>query len=139
MDGIHFLAYLCIRGARQRIRAYVLVTDAVMPAMCRAGPYKLGQVEVELRPNGSVVLRGGERLAGSVLRMDHAIANTVRLASVSLSQALAMAHQCSAGRANRRTPARSGSGRKGGLSALHLGSRSILLECNGNSGWYLSP
>ena len=37
----------------------VLVTDAVMPAMCEPGPYKLGQVEVELRPNGSVVMRGG--------------------------------------------------------------------------------
>jgi N-acetylglucosamine-6-phosphate deacetylase len=69
----------------------VLVTDAVMPALCEPGPYKLGQVEVELRPNGSVVLRGGERLAGSALRMDHAIGNTVRLAAVSLHQALAMA------------------------------------------------
>jgi len=68
-----------------------LVTDAVMPAMCEPGPYKLGQVEVELRANGSVVLRGGDRLAGSTLRMDHAIANTVKLAAVSLSQAVAMA------------------------------------------------
>jgi N-acetylglucosamine-6-phosphate deacetylase len=92
VDGIHIPRVFVHSAVRAKgLERSVLVTDAVMPAMCEPGPYKLGQVEVELRPNGSVVLRGGERLAGSVLRMDHAIANTVRLASVSLSQALAMA------------------------------------------------
>jgi N-acetylglucosamine-6-phosphate deacetylase len=51
----------------------------------------LGQVEVELRPDGRVVLRGGTRLAGSGLRMDHAIANAIRFGNVSLREALAMA------------------------------------------------
>jgi N-acetylglucosamine-6-phosphate deacetylase len=92
VDGIHIpRAFLHSALRAKGLERSVLVTDAVMPAMCEPGPYKLGQVEVELRSNGSVVLRGGERLAGSALRMDHAIANTVRLASVSLSQALAMA------------------------------------------------
>jgi len=92
VDGIHIPRVFVHSAVRAKgLERSVLVTDAVMPAMCEPGPYKLGQVEVELRPNGSVVLRGGERLAGSSLRMDHAIANTVRLASVSLSQALAMA------------------------------------------------
>jgi N-acetylglucosamine-6-phosphate deacetylase len=59
--------------------------------MCLPGPYRLGQVDVELRENGSVVLRGGTRLAGSVLRMDQAIANTVRLSGISISDALVMA------------------------------------------------
>jgi N-acetylglucosamine-6-phosphate deacetylase len=51
----------------------------------------LGQVDVELRSDGSVVLRGGTRLAGSGLRMDHAISNAIRLGSISLREALAMA------------------------------------------------
>ncbi len=92
VDGIHIPRAFVHSAMRAKgLERSVLVTDAVMPAMCEPGPYKLGQVEVELRSNGSVVLRGGERLAGSVLRMDHAIANAVRLASISLSQALAMA------------------------------------------------
>ncbi len=92
VDGIHIpQAFLHSAVRAKGLERSVLVTDAVMPAMCEPGPYNLGQVEVELRSNGSVVLRGGDRLAGSALRMDHAIANTVRLASVSLSQAVAMA------------------------------------------------
>ena len=92
VDGIHIPpAFLRAAVRAKGFDHSVLVTDAVMPAMCEPGPYKLGQVEVELRANGSVVLRGGDRLAGSTLRMDHAIANTVKLAAVSLSQAVAMA------------------------------------------------
>ena len=92
VDGIHIpRAFLHSAVRAKGLDRSLLVTDAVMPAMCEPGPYKLGQVEVELLSNGSVVLRGGERLAGSALRMDHAIANTVRLAAVGLSQALAMA------------------------------------------------
>jgi N-acetylglucosamine-6-phosphate deacetylase len=51
----------------------------------------LGQVDVELRPEGRVTLRGSDRLAGSALRMDHAIGNAVRLGGISLPQAIAMA------------------------------------------------
>jgi N-acetylglucosamine-6-phosphate deacetylase len=92
LDGIHipgpfFAAAVHAKG----IERSVLVTDAVMPAMCDPGPYRLGQVDVELRPNGSVVLRGGSRLAGSALRMDHAIGNAVSLGNISLRDALAMA------------------------------------------------
>jgi N-acetylglucosamine-6-phosphate deacetylase len=36
-------------------------------------------------------LRGGDRLAGSSLRMDRAVANAVRIAGLSLEQAVAMA------------------------------------------------
>jgi N-acetylglucosamine-6-phosphate deacetylase len=46
---------------------------------------------VELRANGSVVLRGGDRLAGSAVRMNQAVGHTVQLASVSLHQAITMA------------------------------------------------
>jgi N-acetylglucosamine-6-phosphate deacetylase len=69
----------------------ILITDAVAPAMCPAGPYMLGGVAVELHDGGRVTLRGGNRLAGSSLRMDHAIANVIARAGVSLEDALKMA------------------------------------------------
>jgi N-acetylglucosamine-6-phosphate deacetylase len=92
VDGIHIPRVFIHAAMRAKgFDRSVLVTDAVMPAMCEPGPYKLGQVEVELRANGSVVLRGGDRLAGSAVRMNQAIAKTVELASVSLHQAITMA------------------------------------------------
>ena len=51
----------------------------------------LGEVEVELKEDERVVLRGGTRLAGSSLRMDHAISNVMRIADVSLEDAVVMA------------------------------------------------
>jgi N-acetylglucosamine-6-phosphate deacetylase len=69
----------------------VLVTDATMPAMCAPGPYMLGGVAVELTEDDRVVLRGGTRLAGSSLRMDRAVGNVMKLAGVSLAQAVTMA------------------------------------------------
>jgi len=69
----------------------VLVTDAVMPALCAPGNYRLGEVDVELKDDQRVVLKGGTRLAGSSLRMDAAIANVMRFAGVSVMEAVAMA------------------------------------------------
>ena len=101
VDGIHLPAHFIRASMRAKgLENCVLVTDAVAPAMCQPGPYKLGQVEVELKENGSVVLRGGGRLAGSALRMDTAIGNTVRLAGVTLRDALSMSTQ-NAARAGR--------------------------------------
>jgi N-acetylglucosamine-6-phosphate deacetylase len=92
VDGIHLPQTFLRAAVRAKgVERAVLVTDAVMPAMCQPGPYNLGQVEVELRFDGSVVLRGSERLAGSALRMDHAIANSMEMAAISLREALAMA------------------------------------------------
>ena len=62
-----------------------------MPAMCAPGSYRLGEVEVELKEDQRVVLRGGTRLAGSSLRMDRAISNVMRAAKLSLTEAIAMA------------------------------------------------
>ncbi len=59
--------------------------------MCTPGPYQLGGVDVTLRDDGRVTLRGGDRLAGSALRMDRAIENVMRIANLSLSQAIALA------------------------------------------------
>lgn len=92
LDGIHIPGPFFRAAVRAKgVERAVLVTDAVMPAMCAPGPYKLGQIDVELHPNGSVTLRGSDRLAGSALRMDHAIGNSMRLGALSLREALAMA------------------------------------------------
>lgn len=69
----------------------LLVTDAAAPANCPPGPYVLGGVNVELKDDGRVVLRGGTRLAGSALRMDHAIGNVMLRAGVTLAEAVTMA------------------------------------------------
>jgi len=92
VDGIHipepfFRAAVQAKGMERAI----LVTDAVMPATCEPGPYKLGQVDVILRENGSVVLKDGERLAGSALRMDRAVERSVQWTGISLANVLAMA------------------------------------------------
>lgn len=101
VDGIHIPPHFVLAAMRAKgVENCVLVTDAVAPAMCLPGYYKLGQVEVELKENGSVVLRDGNRLAGSSLRMDQAIGNTVRLAGVTLREAIVMATQ-NAARAGR--------------------------------------
>jgi N-acetylglucosamine-6-phosphate deacetylase len=91
-DGIHldndyFRAALRAKG----IERSILITDAVMPAMCAPGEYDLGEVHVELKADGRVVLKGGTRLAGSSLRMDRAIENAMRIAGLSLTEAIAMA------------------------------------------------
>ena len=92
VDGIHLPGDFVHSAMRAKgIERSVLVTDAVMPAMCSPGPYDLGQMSVELRNDGSVVLRGSDRLAGSALSMNRAIGNTVRLAKITLQEAVAMA------------------------------------------------
>jgi N-acetylglucosamine-6-phosphate deacetylase len=92
VDGIHIPGAFFRAAVRAKgVERCILVTDAVMPAMCSPGPYKLGQVEVELRSDGSVVMRGETRLAGSALRMDRAIGNSVQLGRVSLRDAIVMA------------------------------------------------
>jgi N-acetylglucosamine-6-phosphate deacetylase len=92
VDGIHIpRAFLRAATRAKGVERSVLVTDAVMPAMCKPGRYDLGEVWVELNSDGRVVLEGGSRLAGSSLRMDHAIGLAVHLGRLSLREALTMA------------------------------------------------
>jgi N-acetylglucosamine-6-phosphate deacetylase len=92
VDGIHLDAAFLKTALRAKgIERSILVTDAVMPAMCSPGLYRLGEVEVELTDSGRVQLRGGTRLAGSSLRMDRAISNVMRITGASLTEAIAMA------------------------------------------------
>lgn len=110
VDGIHLgQAFLKVAvRAKTAARAF-LVTDAAMPAMASPGVYRLGDQDVEHTADGRVVLAGQTRLAGSALRMDHAIRNVMRMAGVSLVEAIAMAT---------RNPARVGrvAGRQRGIA-----------------------
>ena len=92
VDGHHLPeSFLRVALRAKGIERSVLVTDAVMPALCAPGMYRLGEVDVELKDDKRVVLKGGTRLAGSSLRMDVAISNVMRIAGLSLTEAVAMA------------------------------------------------
>ncbi len=102
----------------------ILVTDAVAPTMCEPGPYMLGSVPVELREDDRVTLRGGDRLAGSSLRMERAIGNVMSRAGIGLAQAVTMAST---------NPARVGRV-PGRLRALQPGSRADLVRFRMDAG-----
>jgi N-acetylglucosamine-6-phosphate deacetylase len=92
VDGIHLPASFLKTALRAKgLERSILITDAVMPAACAPGPYQLGEVEVELHSDGSVRLKGGTRLAGSALQMDCAIANVMKIAGLTLRDAISLA------------------------------------------------
>jgi len=92
VDGIHLgQAFVKVALRAKGVERSILITDAVMPAGCNPGRYWLGEVEVELHPDGSVRLAGETRLAGSALSMDRAIGKVIRLGGVSLRDAVTMA------------------------------------------------
>jgi N-acetylglucosamine-6-phosphate deacetylase len=102
VDGHHLAdSFLKIALRAKGVERSVLVTDAAMPASCKPGRYTVGEVEVELHDDGRVTLLSGRdlgkdnpgnpRLAGSALRMDHAISNVMRIADLSIAQAVTMA------------------------------------------------
>jgi N-acetylglucosamine-6-phosphate deacetylase len=111
-------SFLRVALRAKGIERSILVTDAVAPAMCAPGEYHLGEVDVELRADGRVTMKNVERLAGSSLRMDQAIGNVMRIAGVTLAEAVTMAT---------RNPARVG--RIGArLRGLEPGARADLLR-----------
>jgi N-acetylglucosamine-6-phosphate deacetylase len=92
VDGFHLGPSFLKTALRAKgLERSLLVTDAVMPAGCSPGAYRLGEVEVELHPDGSVRLAGGTRLAGSALMMHRAITNVMKTASLNLRDAIPLA------------------------------------------------
>lgn len=92
VDGIHLppsFARLALR-AKGPDRS-ILVTDAVAPAHCTPGIYRLGEQAVELLPNRRVELLSSRRLAGSALSMDFGLENAMRFAPMSILQATRLA------------------------------------------------
>ena len=92
VDGIHLgAAFLRAALRAKTLSRAVLVTDASAPAGAAPGRYRLGRQEADLTPDGRVVLAGTNRLAGSALRMNDAVANVMRMAGVTLREAIDMA------------------------------------------------
>jgi N-acetylglucosamine-6-phosphate deacetylase len=92
VDGIHLpAAFLKVALRAKGIERSVLVTDASTPAGAAPGRYVLGEQEVEHTPDRKVVLVGTEKLAGSALLMHEGVENLMKLAGLSLADAVRMA------------------------------------------------
>jgi N-acetylglucosamine-6-phosphate deacetylase len=92
VDGIHLDAAFLKTALRAKgIERAVLITDASTPAGAAPGRYYLADQPVDLTGDGRVVLAGTDRLAGSALRMDRGVSNLMRLAGLSLADAIRMA------------------------------------------------
>ena len=101
----------------------VLITDAAAPAGCAPGRYYLGEQAVELTADNRVMLVGQERLAGSALRMDRGVENLMRIAHLSLKDAIRMAT----------TNAAQAGGVPGRTMGLAPGERADLIQYDFNS------
>jgi N-acetylglucosamine-6-phosphate deacetylase len=92
VDGIHLgSAFLKSAIRAKSVDRSVLVTDAATPAGAAPGRYLLAGQPVDLTPDGRVVLAGTDRLAGSALHMHRGVQNLMRLAGLSLAEAIRMA------------------------------------------------
>jgi len=92
VDGVHLPAnFLKVAFRAKGLERCALITDAVMPAGCPPGPYRLGAVEVVLHEDGVVRLSTGATLAGSALTMQRGVANLMRLAGLNLRDAVTLA------------------------------------------------
>lgn len=88
-DGFHLPADLIRIILRVKgIARCALVTDAVHVTGLPPGRYTLVGIPIELLPSGQVVTVEGHSMAGSTLTMDRAISNVMRLAGLSLTEAL---------------------------------------------------
>ncbi len=125
-DGVHLgQDFLDVAVRAKGVERAVLITDAAMPTGCAPGDYKLGEVEVTLHAAtperaARITLRHEDRLAASALAFPQGIENLMRLAHLSLRDAITMAT---------RNPARVGriSGRQRGLQP---GERADVVEFN---------
>ncbi len=89
VDGIHLdSAFLRAALRAKGIDRTILVTDAAAPAGAAPGRYLLGELDVDLTADDRVVLAGTQKLAGSALRMNRAITNTILTGDLSLADAL---------------------------------------------------
>ncbi len=91
-DGIHLDAsFLRVALRAKGLERSVLVTDASAPAGAAPGRYRLGEQDVDHTADGRVVLAGTDRLAGSALTMNRGIDNLMRLAGLTLDEAVRLA------------------------------------------------
>ncbi len=92
-DGVHLPDYVVKNFIRAKgIDRILLTTDSMAGAGAPVGRYTLGDLEVEVSPDGrSARLPGTPYLAGSTLTMDRAISNVMRFAGIDLCSAVNMA------------------------------------------------
>ena len=91
VDGIHLTpSFVKIAVRAKGLDRSILVTDAVAPAGCKPGIYRVGHIEVELTPENRVELTTTRRLAGSALKMDYGLGRLIEFAGITLYQALRM-------------------------------------------------
>jgi N-acetylglucosamine-6-phosphate deacetylase len=125
VDGIHLGAAFLKTALRAKgIERSVLVTDASTPAGATPGRYAIADQPVDLTGDGRVVLAGTDRLAGSALNMRLGVENLMRLAGLSLADAVRMATVNAAGAG--RVPGRT--------SGLVAGDRADILQFRLNAG-----
>ena len=92
VDGIHLGAAFLKSAIRAKtVERSLLVTDASTPAGAAPGRYYLGDQPVDLTADGRVVLAGTSRLAGSALHIHQGVANLMKLAGLTLEEAVRMA------------------------------------------------
>ena len=92
VDGVHLpSSFLKVALRAKGLQRSVLVTGASSPAGARPGRYSLGEQTVILTEDNRVLLSDQDKLAGSALRMDHGIQNLMKLAGLSLPDAVTMA------------------------------------------------
>ena len=124
VDGIHLppaFAKVALRAKGPDLS--ILVTDAVAPALCPPGIYRLGEQEVELLPSRRVELLSSRRLAGSALSMDRGVEHAMRFAGLSVLSATRLA-TANAGKAMN-LPERSGylePGQSGDITRFRVSS-----------------
>jgi N-acetylglucosamine-6-phosphate deacetylase len=92
-DGVHLPDYVVKNFTRAKgAKRILLTTDCMAAAGAPAGKYTVGDLEVEISPDGrSARLPGTPYLAGSVLTMDRAVTNVMQFAGIDLSSAVKMA------------------------------------------------
>ncbi len=91
-DNFHLgTDFLRVAVRAKGVERSIIITDALQCAGCPPGPYMLGEVEIELRPEGKATLRGGDRLSGSVLKMHQGLERVMRVCGLSLAEAVTMA------------------------------------------------
>jgi N-acetylglucosamine-6-phosphate deacetylase len=106
VDGVHLDTNFLKAALRAKgLERSLLVTDAATPAGAAPGPYRLGQQDILLTPDNRVVLAATGKLAGSALRMDRGVENLMKIAGLSLADAvrLATVNPAEAGRIEGRT------------------------------------
>ncbi len=92
VDGHHLQPSVVKSMVRAKsVARIILVTDAVAAAAQPPGDYTIGHQDVTLSPEGKVVVRGTNTLAGAALTLDVAIGNTVRFTGLPLEDVLTMA------------------------------------------------